>query len=70
MAYLRMLLQLSQRLDHARLSLVMSIADLYFEPDPRQDEEMLRELAKQYEKESEVIMEIGRRPRERDRKRN
>jgi predicted transposase/invertase (TIGR01784 family) len=58
LAYLRMLLQLSQRLDQARLALVMSIADLYFEPDPRQDEEMLRELAKQYAKESEVIMEL------------
>lgn len=57
-AYLRMLLQLSQRLDNARLALVMSIADLYFEPDPGQDEEMLRELAKQYAKESEAIMEL------------
>ncbi|WP_458476142.1 Rpn family recombination-promoting nuclease/putative transposase [Paenibacillus sp. TH7-28] len=57
-AYLRMLLQLTKKLDNARMKLIMSIADLYFVPDPKQDEAMLNELTNQYPKEGETIMEL------------
>lgn len=57
-AYLRMILRLRKRLDDARLALLMSVADLYFEPDPRQDEAVLRELLDQYPEEGEAIMEL------------
>ncbi|RRJ63491.1 Rpn family recombination-promoting nuclease/putative transposase [Paenibacillus oralis] len=57
-AYLRMILQLGKKLDDARMKLIMSIADLYFVPDPKQDEAMLYELTKPYSKERETIMEL------------
>ena len=36
----------------------MSFADLYFVPDPKQDEAMLYELTNQYPEEREAIMEL------------
>lgn len=57
-AFLRMILQLRKKLDDARMALIMSIADLYFVPDPKQDEAIIYELTKQYPKEREVIMEL------------
>ncbi|MEF2966438.1 Rpn family recombination-promoting nuclease/putative transposase [Paenibacillus sp. M1] len=58
LSYLRMILQLRKKLDDARLALVMSIADLYFVPDPTEDEAMLRELTEQFPEERESIMEL------------
>ncbi|CAM4481178.1 Rpn family recombination-promoting nuclease/putative transposase [Paenibacillus macerans] len=58
LAYLRMILQLRKRLDSARIKLIMSFADLYFVPDPKQDEAMLYELTNQYPEEREAIMEL------------
>lgn len=58
MTYLRMLLRLSRRLDKARLALIMSVADLYFKPDQRADDEILRELVRDNPSEEERIMEL------------
>lgn len=57
-AYLRMLLRLRNKLDDARLALIMSVADLYSKPDREQDEAMLRELSELYPEEGEQIMEL------------
>ncbi|WP_197072988.1 hypothetical protein [Paenibacillus sp. FSL R5-0912] len=56
--FLRMFMQLKARLDQGRLALIMSVADLYFKQDRAQDEEILRELMKQYPEEGEAIMEL------------
>ncbi|MEK3697519.1 Rpn family recombination-promoting nuclease/putative transposase [Paenibacillus sp. FSL R10-2199] len=56
--FLRMFMQLKAHLDQGRLALIMSVADLYFKPDRAQDEEILRELMKQYPEEGEAIMEL------------
>ncbi|XMB26420.1 Rpn family recombination-promoting nuclease/putative transposase [Paenibacillus sp. BR2-3] len=56
--FLRMFMQLRTRLDTARLALIMSVADLYFKPDPEQDEEILKELLEQYPEEGEAMMEL------------
>ncbi|MBB6734304.1 transposase [Cohnella zeiphila] len=58
LAYLRMLLRLGRKLDDARLALVMSVADVYFNPDPEQDEAMLRDLGKQDPEGAKAIMEM------------
>ncbi|GAA3409065.1 Rpn family recombination-promoting nuclease/putative transposase [Paenibacillus hodogayensis] len=57
-AYLRMLLRLSRKLDKARLALVMSVADLYFKPDAREDEVLMKELNKRYPEESAAMQEL------------
>ncbi|WP_372663151.1 Rpn family recombination-promoting nuclease/putative transposase [Cohnella sp.] len=57
-AYLRMILRLRKKLDDARLALIMSVADLYFEPNIEQDEEMLLELREQYPEEGGTLMEL------------
>ncbi|WP_168123415.1 Rpn family recombination-promoting nuclease/putative transposase [Paenibacillus sp. HB172176] len=56
--YLRMILQLQQKLDQAKLSLLMSVADLYFKPDPATDELILRDLSEQYPEYEVTIMEL------------
>lgn len=58
LAYLRMLLRLGRKLDDARLALVMSVADVYFNPDPKQDEAMLRDLGKQDPEGAKAFMEM------------
>ncbi|XID93273.1 Rpn family recombination-promoting nuclease/putative transposase [Paenibacillaceae bacterium WGS1546] len=58
LAYLRMILRLGRKLDDARMALLMSVADLYFQPDREQDERMLRELMDDYPEEGEAIMEL------------
>ncbi len=58
LAYLRMLLRLRRKLDDARIALLMSVADLYFKPDPEQDERIMRELMNDHPKEGEAIMEL------------
>lgn len=56
--YLRMLLRLRQQLDEARMSLIMSVADLYFEPDIEEDKELLQQLSEQFSEEGVNIMEL------------
>lgn len=51
-------MKLRKRLDDARTELIMSVADLYFKPDPEQDEQILQELKEQYPEEGEAIMEL------------
>lgn len=55
-----MLLRLQNKLDDARLSLIMSVADLYLKPNKEEEEEeaILRELSEQYPEEGEAIMEL------------
>ncbi|WP_159887496.1 Rpn family recombination-promoting nuclease/putative transposase [Paenibacillus puerhi] len=57
-AYLRMLLRLQKKLDHARLALIMSVADLYYKPEKEEEEALLRELHEHYPEEGESIMEL------------
>lgn len=57
-AYLRMLLKLHKRWDTARIELIMSVADLYFKPDPIQDERLLRQLSEEFPEEEEAIMDL------------
>ncbi|MFD0714464.1 Rpn family recombination-promoting nuclease/putative transposase [Paenibacillus sp. GCM10027626] len=57
-AYLRMILRLQINLDDARLALIMSVADLYFEPDIERDQEILREISKENPQEGEKIMKL------------
>jgi hypothetical protein len=47
-AYLRMILRLRHKLDDARMAMVMSVADLYFEPVKEEDDAILAELSKEY----------------------
>ncbi len=58
MLFLHMMLKLRKKLDDARIALIMSIADLYFVPDQKQDEAILYELTRIYPKEGEAIMEL------------
>lgn len=58
LAFLRMMLRLREKLDDARLALTMSVADLYFKPDPEQDAEILRELGEQDEEGGRTLMEL------------
>lgn len=58
MAYLRMILRLQGRLDNAQLALIMSVADLYFIPDPVEDQEIILELSRNYPEEGEQMMEL------------
>ncbi|WP_270619902.1 Rpn family recombination-promoting nuclease/putative transposase [Paenibacillus macerans] len=58
LAYLRMILRLQGRLDDARMALIMSVADLYFNTDPEQDKQLLEELKEQYPEVGESIMEL------------
>ncbi|MEK0314474.1 Rpn family recombination-promoting nuclease/putative transposase [Cohnella sp. 56] len=57
-AYLRMLLRLKDRLDPARMALVMSVADLYYEPKPEEDEQILNELREMVPEEEAFIMDL------------
>jgi predicted transposase/invertase (TIGR01784 family) len=57
-AYLRMILRLRNRLDDARLALVMLIADLYFKPDRNEEEALLNELIERYPEEGEAMKEL------------
>jgi len=57
-AYLRMILRLRRSLDDARLALIMSFADLYFKPDMKRDEEILREIQSEFPEEGANIMEL------------
>ncbi|WP_044647399.1 hypothetical protein [Paenibacillus terrae] len=53
-----MIFRLRQSWDNARLALIMSVADLYFKPDPVQEESILKELSEQYPEEGNAIMEL------------
>lgn len=57
-AYLRMLLRLRKQLDEARMSLIMSVADLYFEPKIEEDQEILQQLSAYYPEEDVNVMEL------------
>jgi len=57
-AYLRMILRLRIKQDEARMALLMSVADIYFEPDRTEDEEILLELMAENPEESEAVMEL------------
>ncbi|SDC20799.1 conserved hypothetical protein (putative transposase or invertase) [Paenibacillus sp. UNCCL117] len=57
-AYLRMLFRLHEKIDDARLALIMSIADMYFEPNKEQDESLLQEIRELYPEEGEALMEL------------
>lgn len=57
-AYLRMILRLRTKLDDARMALIMSVADLYFDPKQETDEALLRELHEQYPEEGVADMEL------------
>lgn len=56
-AYLRMLLRLRGRLDDARMALIISVADLYYEPSREEDESILRELRERGDEEGADLME-------------
>ncbi|MGZ7441035.1 hypothetical protein [Paenibacillus sp. TH7-28] len=56
--YLRMILRLQGKLDDARMALIMSVADQYFNADPEQDKRLLEELKEQYPEEGEFIMKL------------
>ncbi|MBP1997045.1 putative transposase/invertase (TIGR01784 family), partial [Paenibacillus eucommiae] len=51
-------LRIKKKLDDARLALIMSVADIYFQPDKEQDEAILLELSELYPEEGEAIMEL------------
>jgi len=57
-AYMRMLLRLRNKLDDAKIALIMSVADLYYRPEKEEEEAILRELREQYPEEGETIMEL------------
>ncbi|WP_334075948.1 MULTISPECIES: Rpn family recombination-promoting nuclease/putative transposase [Paenibacillus] len=57
-SFLRMMLGLRKKLDDARIALIMSIADMYFQPDRQQDESILLELTQHFPEEGEHIMEL------------
>lgn len=57
-AYLRMLLRLGDKLDTAKLALIMSVADLYYKPVPEEDEDIIRELNAQGVLGGRKIMEL------------
>jgi predicted transposase YdaD len=58
LTYLRMMLRLRSKLDRARLSLVMSVADLYFKPDQKEDASIMEELRMLYPEEGEALMDL------------
>ncbi|MEK8126378.1 hypothetical protein WMW72_00460 [Paenibacillus filicis] len=45
-------------MDNARLALIMSVADMYFEPNKEQEESLFLELREQYPEEGEALMEL------------
>ncbi|MFD0672381.1 Rpn family recombination-promoting nuclease/putative transposase [Cohnella sp. GCM10027633] len=57
-AYLRMILRLKGRIDDARLALIMSVSDIYYEPNIEEDESILRELLSRDPDKEEKIMEL------------
>ncbi|NOU97457.1 hypothetical protein GC093_30160 [Paenibacillus sp. LMG 31456] len=57
-AYLRMILRLQKKLDEARIALIISVADMYFDPNKEQEESILREFREQYPEEGETLMEL------------
>lgn len=57
-AYLRMMLRLRSKLDDARMALMMSVADLYFQPNSKMDEEILGEIKAEYLQKGVVVMEL------------
>lgn len=56
--YLRMLLRLRKQLDDARMSLIMSIADLYYEPKIEEDLELMKQLSENFSEEGVEVMEL------------
>ncbi|TNJ62400.1 Rpn family recombination-promoting nuclease/putative transposase [Paenibacillus hemerocallicola] len=58
LTYLRMLLRLRHQWDEARLALIMSVADLYFQPSKEEDEAIFREIRSHDPEEGEKIMEL------------
>ncbi|MUG21816.1 hypothetical protein GNQ08_05150 [Paenibacillus macerans] len=46
-----MILRLQGKLDDARMALIMSVADQYFNADPEEDKRLLEELKEQYPEE-------------------
>ncbi|WP_127583917.1 Rpn family recombination-promoting nuclease/putative transposase [Paenibacillus koleovorans] len=57
-SFLRMILRLTAKLDQARLALIMSFADLYFEPVEEEDKSIMDQLRKEYPIESEQFSEL------------
>lgn len=57
-AYLRMILRLRSKLDDARMALMMSVADLYFQPNAELDEQILSEIRAENPEEGARIMEL------------
>lgn len=57
-AYLRMIFRLRPKLDEAKVALIMSFADLYFEPNEQRDRDILAELSTEYPEEGAKIMEL------------
>ncbi|WP_378128692.1 hypothetical protein [Cohnella soli] len=49
---------MQNKLDDARLALIMSVADLYFELDIKRDQEILHEISKEYPEEGERFMKL------------
>lgn len=58
LAYLSMLLRMRGRLDDAKLALVRSVADLYYEPDELEEKSIIQEFVKLHPEEEEQIMEL------------
>ncbi|WP_049895070.1 Rpn family recombination-promoting nuclease/putative transposase [Paenibacillus antibioticophila] len=58
LAYLRMILRLQGTLDDARMALIMSVADQYFNADPELDKRLLEELKEQYPEEGRALMKL------------
>lgn len=56
--YLRMLLRMRRKLDDARLALVMSIADLYYEPSAEEDQSIVEELIAKESEEGHKLMKL------------
>ncbi|WP_216624932.1 hypothetical protein [Paenibacillus foliorum] len=53
-----MILRLQKKLDEARIALIISVADMYFDPNKEQEESILREFREQYPEEGETLMEL------------
>ncbi|RAU96346.1 hypothetical protein DQG13_20520, partial [Paenibacillus sp. YN15] len=57
-AVLRMLLWLGDKLDAAKLALIMSVADLYYKPVSQEDEDIIRQLHAEGLQGGRKIMEL------------
>jgi hypothetical protein len=56
-AFLRMMLRIRNKLDDARIALILSVADLYFDPVIVEDEMILAELSNEFPKEANALLE-------------